>query len=110
MYSEAKGSRKVGVAPPLNQGTVGSIDPSLRRVDPGTLRANIHPVPDIYSIQPGTFMNFSPVRSLVGDKGAPVTSRIHQREPIPALATYQKMNKKNTSEFLTYFTSFSCSI
>ena len=86
MQSETKPVRK---APP-------GLDPALPKIDPDALRAKNYPIPDIYSIEPGSFMNFSPVRghNCVAN-GQAMTSRVHAGEPIPALAAYQKMNKKS---------------
>lgn len=85
-------SRPVKKAPP----GISPLDPALPKIDPDALRAKNYPIPDIYAIDPGSYMNFSPVRAHNGAaNGQVVTSRVHAGEPIPALAAYQKKNKKS---------------
>ena len=94
MQSETRPVRK---APP----GMSPLDPALPKIDPEALKAKNYPVPDIYALDPGSFMNFSPVRPHISvANGQAMTSRVHAGEPIPALAAYQKMNKKSKFDFL----------
>ena len=80
---------------------IGSPDnPPLPKIDPEALKAKNYPTPGIYALEPGSYMDFSPVRHNVNTANAAVVaSRIHTGDPIPALAAYQRVNKKSSSEF-----------
>ncbi|KAI6648922.1 Dynein heavy chain 6, axonemal-like [Oopsacas minuta] len=93
MYSEPRVLSKVPEASGLSP-----LDPSLPKIDPQALRAKNYPTPGIYAIEPGSYMDFSPLRANTTVANGAMTSRIHTGEPIPALAAYQKMNKKVISQ------------
>ena len=98
MSSEPRALRKVPGS--LFPGIGSPDNASLPKIDPEALRAKNYPTPGIYELEPGTYMDFSPVRQNMNKTNGPaVTSRIHTGEPIPALAAYQRINKKNSSEF-----------
>ena len=87
---------------------IGSPDnPPLPKIDPEALKANNYPAPGIYSLEPGSYMDFSPVGvSMHNSNRQPVVSRIHAGDPIPALAAYQRMNKKSSGEFSTLYPAY----
>lgn len=85
---------------PGNQGTsfLDSLA-NLPKIDPEALKARNYPTPSIYSLSPGSYLDFSPVNRGVHSKNSTQNgtgqTRLYAADPIPALAAYQQMNKKS---------------